>query len=274
MFTLIMLICHTIADFVLQTNEIVKWKSGSMEEKIKGFYYHGLGIVVTSLCLLIVFQPSQIFEIVECSIAIIIIIVLHIVIDFVKEILYEKAKKADKKAKETDKKILISIEQTNLLLFIFDQILHIIVIMTVTRDISITSSRLDYNQLKTIFITLYIALSGAYLIPLILDVVYSGIDYTKVLKNRQIKLNQDDEEAIKIIKNVKTGKWIGILERTLITIFLFINEIGAIGFIIAIKSLARFKMMDDKIFSEYYLLGTLLSVVYSFCVFIIANHLT
>ena len=35
---------------------------------------------------------------------------------------------------------------------------------------------------------------------------------------------------------------------------------AAIGFVVAAKTLARFKLLDDRDFAEYYLLGTLASV--------------
>lgn len=66
---------------------------------------------------------------------------------------------------------------------------------------------------------------------------------------------------------MKTGKWIGILERILILMFLLSNQLASIGFIIAVKSLARFKMMENKIFSEYFLIGTLMSLVYTFAIY-------
>ena len=35
---------------------------------------------------------------------------------------------------------------------------------------------------------------------------------------------------------------------------------AAVGFVIAAKTIARFKQLDDRGFAEYYLLGTLASV--------------
>ncbi|GAC1664349.1 MAG: hypothetical protein NVS9B8_04610 [Candidatus Limnocylindrales bacterium] len=35
---------------------------------------------------------------------------------------------------------------------------------------------------------------------------------------------------------------------------------AAIGFVVAAKTLARFRLLDDRDFAEYYLLGTLASV--------------
>ncbi len=58
----------------------------------------------------------------------------------------------------------------------------------------------------------------------------------------------------------RVGATIGALERILIVIFILTSNQVAIGFVIAAKTLARFKQLDDRDFAEYYLLGTLASV--------------
>lgn len=59
-----------------------------------------------------------------------------------------------------------------------------------------------------------------------------------------------------------TGRVIGILERWLMyLVMLSTNNLGAIAFIIAAKGLARMKQLDDKVFAEYMLIGTLLSML-------------
>ena len=62
------------------------------------------------------------------------------------------------------------------------------------------------------------------------------------------------------------GKYIGILERILIFTFILMNELRAIGFLLAAKSVFRFgdlKDNKDRKKTEYILLGTLLSFVVS-----------
>ncbi|AVQ21549.1 hypothetical protein A2U14_02970 [Fusobacterium necrophorum subsp. funduliforme] len=54
---------------------------------------------------------------------------------------------------------------------------------------------------------------------------------------------------------------IGKLERALIVILLLQNQYEAIGFVLAAKSIARFRQLDDKEFAEKYLVGTLASVL-------------
>ena len=56
------------------------------------------------------------------------------------------------------------------------------------------------------------------------------------------------------------GGRIGMLERALVVMLTLSGGPGSIGFVIAAKTLARFKELDDQEFAERYLLGTLASV--------------
>jgi hypothetical protein len=58
----------------------------------------------------------------------------------------------------------------------------------------------------------------------------------------------------------RIGATIGVLERLLIVVFVVTGSTAAIGFVVAAKTLARFKQLDYRDFAEYYLLGTLASV--------------
>ena len=58
----------------------------------------------------------------------------------------------------------------------------------------------------------------------------------------------------------RIGATIGALERLLIVAFMLTGADAAVGFVIAAKTIARFKQLDDRGFAEYYLLGTLASV--------------
>src|SRR5699024_12716831 len=60
----------------------------------------------------------------------------------------------------------------------------------------------------------------------------------------------------------KAGKYIGILERLLVFVFIVTNRCGAIGFLLAAKSVFRFgDLMESKSrkLTEYVLIVTLLS---------------
>jgi len=67
------------------------------------------------------------------------------------------------------------------------------------------------------------------------------------------------------------GSTIGILERILIVVFVLTGSEAAIGFVVAAKTLARFRLLDDRDFAEYYLLGTLASVAVAIITGLIAR---
>jgi hypothetical protein len=70
------------------------------------------------------------------------------------------------------------------------------------------------------------------------------------------------------------GKWIGILERMLILIFMLQGQYGAIGLLITAKGLLRFSetgRQEEK--TEYVLIGTLLSVLTAIVTGLVVNKL-
>ncbi|WP_231459504.1 MULTISPECIES: DUF3307 domain-containing protein [unclassified Pedobacter] len=73
-------------------------------------------------------------------------------------------------------------------------------------------------------------------------------------------LPENDDESPKSLQNA--GKYIGILERVLIFVFILTNHFEAVGFLLAAKSIFRFgdlKEAHDLKLTEYVLIGTLLS---------------
>ena len=61
---------------------------------------------------------------------------------------------------------------------------------------------------------------------------------------------------------IRAGRWIGIIERVLVLTFVLIDNFGAVGFLLAAKSVLRFgdlRDANDKGQTEYVLIGTLLS---------------
>jgi len=71
------------------------------------------------------------------------------------------------------------------------------------------------------------------------------------------RILEDNRLEIDGLKN--GGKMIGQLERALIFLFVFINQPGAIGFLVAAKSILRFQEAKEQKHAEYVLIGTLLS---------------
>ena len=75
---------------------------------------------------------------------------------------------------------------------------------------------------------------------------------------------------------LRAGKQIGYLERTLILTFVLLGQIPAIGFLLAAKSIFRFgdlRQSDDKMPTEYVLLGTLFSFTLTIMLGLLVNKL-
>lgn len=60
----------------------------------------------------------------------------------------------------------------------------------------------------------------------------------------------------------KAGRRIGTVERLIMLVFLSQDQYAAMGFVLTAKSIARYdKITKDEKFAEYYLLGTLISML-------------
>lgn len=90
----------------------------------------------------------------------------------------------------------------------------------------------------------------------------ASITIKKVL---QIYAPEEIEEG-----HANAGALIGVFERLIILLFLSQGQYSAIGFILTAKSIARYdKISKDPFFSEYYLLGTLLSLILAVIIYLI-----
>ena len=68
----------------------------------------------------------------------------------------------------------------------------------------------------------------------------------------------------------RVGATIGVLERLVVCVLVLAGQSAAIGFVIAAKTLARFRQLDDRHFAEYYLVGTLASVTLALATSLVA----
>ncbi len=57
------------------------------------------------------------------------------------------------------------------------------------------------------------------------------------------------------------GRLIGVLERAIALTLVLLGEYGALGLVVAAKALARFRGMEERDFAEYFLIGTLASLL-------------
>lgn len=79
----------------------------------------------------------------------------------------------------------------------------------------------------------------------------------------------EDRQEEKEPSHPGAGALIGSLERVLCAIFIALGQYAAIGLIYTAKSIARFKKIEqNQRFAEYYLIGTLYSILFVLVAFI------
>lgn len=143
--------------------------------------------------------------------------------------------------------------------FFIDQILHVFFIILI---VFLFNIYFEIQPFYTITISIkYLVLIAAYIICakpaniIIKEVIYAfDISITK---------NNDLPNA---------GKLIGIIERMLVLTFVLLNQFEVVGFLIAAKSILRYKS-DETIKTEYVLIGTLLSFGIAIVLGIFINHI-
>ncbi|MEJ0106873.1 MAG: DUF3307 domain-containing protein [Bacteroidota bacterium] len=76
------------------------------------------------------------------------------------------------------------------------------------------------------------------------------------------QLTRQWRDKIKDAENLaNAGKWIGIIERIIILVFVLQSQFSAIGLLIAAKGIIRFNEKDrQEIKTEYLVIGTLMSI--------------
>lgn len=85
-----------------------------------------------------------------------------------------------------------------------------------------------------------------------------------VLGNKLIKLFFRYVQEKKQDDGNKLGRHIGNLERVLMAVGFYSNKWEIITAVVALKTLARFKQLDNKDFAEYFLIGSMCSLIYCF----------
>lgn len=96
-----------------------------------------------------------------------------------------------------------------------------------------------------------------YAIALLFITIVSAIVIRELMSSWSITLNDNDEESLK-----NAGKYIGMLERLFVFVFVITGNWEGIGFLLAAKSVFRFgdlKESKDRKLTEYILIGTLSS---------------
>ncbi|SEQ52327.1 Protein of unknown function [Hyunsoonleella jejuensis] len=145
-------------------------------------------------------------------------------------------------------KLLVQKKKTKRRLFFVDQLLHVLVLLLcyyfTFNSVSDFDFRFTANQLRLITCLLFLTIP----VSIIMKTIFLKWDISELtINNKSLK---------------DAGKYIGILERILVFIFIITNHWEAVGFLITAKSVFRFgdlKESKSRQLTEYILIGTLIS---------------
>mgnify|MGYP005854567181 FL=1 len=230
-----LILAHLLSDFILQTDRIVeKKREGGWMSLTLLLHTLVAGILAATLSM-------------QCNIEAIwigiITAVSHYLIDALK-IRWEQLN-----------------ETGNAWAFIIDQVAHLMVIvaliiwMTRLQIVGEMITSIDLNNIL-------VGLTG-----IILLLKPSSIFIQLLFGKWKVEQPIDEDHL------PKAGEWIGYLERILIFIFIMADTYTVIGFLIAAKSILRFRESTNKRqVTEYVLLGTLLSFTLAIVVSLVIRY--
>jgi len=160
-------------------------------------------------------------------------------------------------------KLILQKKKNKRLFFFIDQILHVLVIIATYYVYTKTTLYFDdiFSEQHLLLITCLVFLTRP--VSIIMKTIFTKWDITELTEN-----NESLKDA---------GKYIGILERLLVFIFIITNHWEAVGFLITAKSVFRFgdlKKPKHRKLTEYILIGTLISFGIAIAVGLIFNALT
>ncbi len=239
-FTLKLCLSHILGDFALQPSKWIDQRPAN-PLKYKYLYYH---IGVHFLLLLFIFiNQLNIYWL-----GILLVTFSHFIIDLTK-IYFEQNTQVNK-----------------LTIFITDQILHFAVIAIMVNIYF--PYRLQTNLIFSdkVLVILLALLVICFVAPIFLRLFFSR--WNKSMLNNELT----PEENLKTESLQGAGKYIGILERLLIVVFINTGFPEGIGYLLAAKSIFRFGDLTnskEKKLTEYILIGTFMS----FAIAIIVGYL-
>ena len=211
-----LLLAHLLGDFILQPTS---WVLDKESKKQKSIYLYVHTLIHGVLAALFIGEVQFIW-------LAILLAVSHGFIDFLK--LYYQKKKTKRNW------------------FLFDQLLHLIVIIGIT--FYYTNTKIELSLFNTTF---WIVLTG---------IIVLTKPTSIILKNILSIWTPENKTKDESLQNA--GNYIGILERLFVFGFILTGHFEAIGFLLAAKSIFRFgdlKEAKDRKLTEYVLIGTLLS---------------
>lgn len=252
-----LLLAHFAADFPLQNKKIIELRNSSdMTESLFGNGIHtGIHFIVMFILVLPYWSIRAFLMVIAISI-------YHFSID------YLKTKGINQ----------LFADKHSISVFLLDQIIHIICIMLTVFLLS-TPSPVKYlrnnsgdelveafvNSMKTVncgqklLLVLTLLIVGLWGVGIFIRIVMEKLN--SISDRNEIQTEKEAGQVSNTLGPEYGGFIIGILERLFTIIAMTLNMPTMIGFILAVKSVARLKKFEDERFVEVFIIGSFISFI-------------
>ncbi|OFW75807.1 MAG: hypothetical protein A2201_08540 [Alicyclobacillus sp. RIFOXYA1_FULL_53_8] len=282
MLFLLLLLAHLIGDFPLQTDRMVELKA------TKPWFRSSLPLhTLIHLILAILFSVPYGIAHHQWVVALamsVILAILHLMIDACKvavdaaiskhgslgllldvvvvKVSNSKIEKANPAGDPRVKPAAQELRVTKLMLFILDQLMHILAILAVllifephaVASLEAFTMKIVHGQNPDLTIL-------ARVLTIFIVGLYATVVSSVVVQILTYPAPANTESTLEPDPQVPRGRLIGYLERLIVVTIVCIGAYTVIPLIVAAKSLARFKKFDNQEWAEYFLVGTLSSIL-------------
>ena len=239
----LMLLSHTLGDYYFQPQAMAKLKSRST-----WYVLIHAGVYAAVMFLSVLLYPCRAY-----FNAVIIAAATHAMIDVIKQLILNHYAKLS----------LLTVRQDRLASLI-DQVLHMTIILACA---FLTKAWEGGNSAALTALSeelpVVIGIDGYELLSIVCALLAVMKPANVFIQKVLVTEKPNDETRTRL----RYGGRIGSLERIVSVVMMYLGQYAAIALVFTAKSVVRFKDFENRDFAEYYLYGTLMSVVTAVAVF-------
>ncbi|MDD5904368.1 MAG: DUF3307 domain-containing protein [Clostridium sp.] len=239
----LMLLSHTLGDYYFQPQAMAKLKSRST-----WYVLIHAGVYAAVMFLSVLLYPCRAY-----FNAVIIAAATHAMIDVIKQLILNHYAKLS----------ILTVRQDRLA-YLIDQVLHMTIILACA---FLTKAWEGGNSAALTALSevlpVVIGIDGYELLSIVCALLAVMKPANVFIQKVLVTEKPNDETRTRL----RYGGRIGSLERIVSVVMMYLGQFAAIALVFTAKSVVRFKDFENRDFAEYYLYGTLMSVVTAVAVF-------
>ena len=239
----LMLLSHTLGDYYFQPQAMAKLKSRST-----WYVLIHAGVYAAVMFLSVLLYPCRAY-----FNAVIIAAATHAMIDVIKQLILNHYAKLS----------ILTVRQDRLA-YLIDQVLHMTIILACAL---LTKAWEGGNRAALTALSeelpVVIGIDGYELLSIVCALLAVMKPANVFIQKVLVTEKPNDETRTRL----RYGGRIGSLERIVSVVMMYLGQYAAIALVFTAKSVVRFKDFENRDFAEYYLYGTLMSVVTAVAVF-------